>query len=211
MKGFYGLLLFLSICPVVSNQAHAQQDNFDTRILRNIEEHRTDGKTSFYKIVSGSTIPFCVAIPATYLLTGIIGHHKDLTKQALYITESIVISQVISFATKAIVNRERPAEHDPTLIALRNAKSGSFPSGHTSIAFATATSLAFISHKWYIIVPAFGWASLVGYSRLYLGVHYPTDVIAGAILGSGSAWLSFKLNKWMHKSKKEKLKKTPGL
>ncbi len=80
----------------------------------------------------------------------------------------------------------------------------SFPSGHTSLAFSMATSLSIKYRKWYIVVPAFLYAGFNGYSRLYLGVHYPTDVLAGAITGSSSAWLTFKLNQWLHRKKKNK-------
>ncbi len=61
----------------------------------------------------------------------------------------------------------------------------SFPSGHTAAAFLIACliSMAFPV----LIVPAFGWALLVGFSRVYLGVHYPTDALAGMVLGVASA------------------------
>ena len=60
--------------------------------------------------------------------------------------------------------------------------------------------------KWYIIAPSFAWASAVGYSRMHLGVHYPSDVAVGAIIGSGSAYLSYKANKWINKKRVNKQK-----
>jgi undecaprenyl-diphosphatase len=62
----------------------------------------------------------------------------------------------------------------------------SFPSGHTGAAFLMAFLIA--SAFPFLSVPVFSWAFLVGFSRVYLGVHYPTDVFAGIVLGLGSAW-----------------------
>lgn len=75
----------------------------------------------------------------------------------------------------------------------------SFPSGHTTDAFSLATSLTLNFKQWYVIVPAYLWAGSVGYSRLYLGAHYPSDVFGGAIVGSTSAFITYKLSKWLNK------------
>ena len=80
----------------------------------------------------------------------------------------------------------------------------SFPSGHTSLAFSTAASLSIQFNKWYVTLPAYLWAGSVAYSRMYLGVHYPTDVLGGAAVGIGSAYLAHWLNQKFFKNKKTK-------
>ena len=65
---------------------------------------------------------------------------------------------------------------------------GSFPSGHANTAFSAATllSLEFGGWFWLCYIPAF----LVGYSRIYMGVHFPLDVAAGAAIGIVIMWLT---------------------
>ena len=84
----------------------------------------------------------------------------------------------------------------------------SFPSGHVSAAFCTATSLSLRFHKWYVIAPSFLWATSVGWARMYQGVHYPSDVLAGAIVGAGSAWLGYKIQHRMEKKHNDPKKAT---
>ncbi len=66
-------------------------------------------------------------------------------------------------------------------IAVASPGGGSFPSGHAAGSFAFAAFIALRAPRW--AVPATAWATLVAWSRCALGVHYPTDVLAGAILG----------------------------
>jgi membrane-associated phospholipid phosphatase len=89
---------------------------------------------------------------------------------------------------KALVRRSRPSFRvtKARIVGLR-AIGRSFPSGHTSQAFFTATLLAPYFHaSGWVVVLLYGMALLVGLTRMYVGAHYPRDVLAGAILGS--AW-----------------------
>lgn len=212
MKKSFKLVCAIVILCIFSNNIFAQKTNWEYDYLLKRENNRTTGKTSFYNTVSASAYAIGILAPASYFIAGLAKDDKTLKKTALYITESIAIGQAISFSTKAIVNRERPGEKYKGLLHPVNvAKNASFPSGHTALSFSIATSLTIANPKWYVAAPAFAWAGLVGYSRLYLGVHYPTDVLAGAVAGAGSAWLSYRLNKWMRHSKTNKQKVVPQL
>jgi len=92
-------------------------------------------------------------------------------------------AEAVSDALKAAVGERRP--HVSRLVSLPH--SHSFPSGHTTTSFACATVLAALAPR---AAPAFlALAAAVGYSRLYLGVHWPLDVVAGAVLGIATALL----------------------
>lgn len=192
-------IILSSLSPIFS-----QRSGWEYDLLRSLEAKRTSRGNNFHKTLSKINGTVCLAVPAGMFITGLIEKDKTLKENALFITESIVISSVTTWSLKKIVGRERPAIYDPTFTAVLDLHNHSFPSGHTSEAFSMATSLSMKYRKWYVVVPAFAYAGLAGYSRLYLGVHYPTDVLAGALVGSGSAWATWKLNQWLHPQKKKK-------
>jgi membrane-associated phospholipid phosphatase len=98
----------------------------------------------------------------------------------------ILISESISGALKEWIERDRPAVADPdpeTLVELPS--TFSFPSGHATVSFACATTLALAVPR--LAVPLYALAAAISWSRVYVGVHYPLDVLAGAALGVGIA------------------------
>jgi undecaprenyl-diphosphatase len=92
-------------------------------------------------------------------------------------------ADLLSLAIKAAVGRPRPFEAIPEADPLLGGVVGSsFPSGHAATSFAGAVFLAFAMPR--VALALFALATAVGYSRVYVGVHYPADVLAGAILGA---------------------------
>ncbi len=178
--------------------------NFDYQTLKNIEGYRSDADTRFNRFLSDADAPICIAAPVLITSIGLIKGDKKLTQQGLEIGIAFMATVAETYILKYAVNRPRPYVTHPDLHPLGAESSRSFPSGHTSSAFSIATSLSLNYPKWYVIVPAYAWASATGYSRMYLGVHYPTDVLTGAVLGSGTAWLTHVINKkWQAKRAKK--------
>ena len=180
----------LVIITLWANTALAQSaiQKFDDRTLEYLAAHRTPGQTKTWLFISNTHDYVNVGIPAAVLITGFIKKDPDMRQNALYIASSTATTAILNALIKKLVKRPRPFIQNIHLTAVYQPKSSSFPSGHTSAAFGTATSLARAYPKWYIIAPALLWSSAVGYSRMYLGVHYPSDVAAGAILGAGTAF-----------------------
>lgn len=92
---------------------------------------------------------------------------------------------------KNIVRRSRPYMSTGVGIFLKYPGTYSFPSGHTSISFAAAYVLAHNSLSWGII--AYTLAILIAFSRIYLMVHYPTDVLGGIVLGTLTSMIMLKV------------------
>lgn len=177
---------------VLSSTVFAQ--NFDIDLLRKINLERNTALDPTFKLITNSVGPLGIGTPLVVTSIGLVQHDQTLKNKGYYIGATLLSSALISTTLKYTIDRDRPFVTYPDIQKLSAAGSPSFPSGHTSEAFATATSLSMAFPKWYVIAPAYVWASAAAYSRMHLGVHYPTDVLAGAIIGAGSAWLCKVLN-----------------
>lgn len=114
----------------------------------------------------------------------------------------------VNIFIKNIVARPRPYTVIEELISVIGPQSEySFPSGHTAGSFAFAIAFALMTPK-KVSVPVIILASLISLSRLYVGVHYPTDILGGLMIGSlcGIAGVAFV--KWLYKKFENKKKKT---
>jgi membrane-associated phospholipid phosphatase len=196
------ILSFISLCF----SFYATGQNVDINILKSINQSETTFKNNFFKATAQSVTVFNIVAPASLLTAGIINHDKQMQKNAAYMIGGFVVSSIVTQGMKHIVRRDRPYVTYPYLIKRDVGGSYSFPSGHTSAAFCTATSLSLLFPKWYVIAPSYLYAATVGYARMYQGVHYPSDVLVGAAVGAGSAWISYKVEKWMDKKHRQNKK-----
>lgn len=110
----------------------------------------------------------------------------------------IVASDQISGVIKHLVERPRPT-HEPLLAGLVHntfvgpGGSYGFPSSHAANAFALFVFISFLFRERNVTISLFLWAILTAYSRIYVGVHYPLDILCGTILGCLLGWGAFKL------------------
>ncbi|MGE5448316.1 MAG: phosphatase PAP2 family protein [Bacteroidales bacterium] len=195
------ILLLLLLLPSLT----LYSQNIDIRLLRQINVDRNVHLDGTFKTITNSIGPVSIAAPMIVFGTGLIEKDKSLQDKGIMMGASFFVAAAVSTTMKYAFNRPRPFVTYPDIQKVSSAGSPSFPSGHTSDAFATATSLSLAFPKWYVIAPSYMYASAVGYSRMHLGVHYPSDVLAGAAIGAGSAYLSYKAQKWINHKKRNKL------
>ena len=123
------------------------------------------------------------------LIAGLIYWHEGLSLFLQALLTAFLIERPVYFVLKNGLKRDRPQA------AIQNFRSiitpsdkFSFPSGHTSAAFMMATLLGYYFPP--LMIPLYCWAALVGFSRVVLGVHFPTDTLVGVILGISTALFS---------------------
>lgn len=190
-KTFYSLILLI-IC---GHSVFAQ--NIDYRILKDINNTYTPSGGKIQTVITNSITPISIAVPAGLLAYTLVKNDSISHRKFLTVASSEFLTGIITISLKLAVQRERPFKTYNDIKKYSNAGSLSFPSGHTSAAFSIATSLSLAFPNWYVIAPSMLWAGAIGYSRMYLGVHYPSDVLVGAIIGAGTSYLCYKANKWL--------------
>lgn len=192
------LLFIVCLLQLCSSATHGQ--NFDIDWLRSANPEHPG--SDFWRAISNTTQIVSASITLGSLVYGYAKNDQELKHNGHELLLTTGINFVVTNVLKVIINRPRPVQTYPSEIYVLTRSDGmSFPSGHTSLAFATATSLTLIHHKWYIVVPAYLWASCVAYSRMYLGRHYPSDILGGAVVGTGSAVLGHYLRNKLFKKK----------
>jgi membrane-associated phospholipid phosphatase len=168
--------IFLALAEdVVEQQVFA----WDTTILRWAADHRMPSLDRLMQVVTdlGATITLAgAALALTALLL-----YRRLHREALFIVVSVGGAAILNVLLKQLFQRPRPDVVTPVITAHGFA----FPSGHTMSSMALACAVALLCwrmrwrYRWTVSIGALAFAMLVGASRVYLGVHYPSDVLAG--------------------------------
>jgi membrane-associated phospholipid phosphatase len=174
--------------------------NWDVTLLRNINTHRNISLDQFFLILTNFTAALAYGIPLFLFLFAQLKENTELKMKSLFIGVSTLIALVASTLLKHIIHRKRPYLIYPFIHKIGMGGGPSFPSGHTSDAFTLAAALCIAFPKWYVIVPSLLWAVAVGYSRIYLGVHYPSDVLASMIMGICCAFLGSEIFRYKNQT-----------
>ena len=162
---------------------------YDLAMLNWLQSHIVPHSIPVLQFISNTTTVVSIMLAIIILVISIVRKSKPVFKQFLALAVVLILVAIISQGLKALIFRERPFVDHPFIEKLSEAGSSSFPSGHTLEAFAVAAALTFLFSRKKIVIPVYIWALLVAYSRMALGVHYPSDVLAGIVIGTFIGWI----------------------
>ena len=189
-KGILCLLMVVMACQISAQ-------NWDFHTVKKVNGWDMHGLSRGFSH-SGLILP--VGVPAAMGIYALVKKDQPLLKDAIYIGTTVIGAVGVTYALKYGFDRRRPYVKYPGQIhPIEVEDSPSFPSGHTAAAFSLAASLSITYPKWYVIAPSALWACGVGFARINQGVHYPTDVLTGAAIGVGCAFINVYVNRWLNK------------
>jgi undecaprenyl-diphosphatase len=167
---------------VQSRQKDRVSASFDSAVAVWLAQHRFGPLDGFF-IALGTVEKVGAIWIACALALGVarrLGTGRT-TVLVLLTAVTTFVADSVSFGIKDMTHRTRPFDAHPQIHPLYIVHSSSFPAGHAATAFAGATLLTYVMPR---LWPLFaGIATAVAFSRVYVGVHYPTDVLAGAAIG----------------------------
>jgi undecaprenyl-diphosphatase len=163
--------------------------SLDARLVRSINAVEDPAFAGYMRAVDWSSLKtFYTIAPVMSAAALLTGSEMD---PPLQMAASEAATVALVFGAKWALKRPRPYAAPIGVTKRTPGAPGdefdpySFPSGHSAMAFSVATSLSLAYPKWYVIGPSYLWASSIAVSRMWLGVHYPSDVVVGALLGTG--------------------------
>ena len=133
--------------------------------------------------ISDATVYGLGATAGGIFITGLITHNDHATETGIRSAEASVDSVILYAALKAILARQRPYTSNEGKFFSGNWTAGSFPSGHATLAWTLATVMAHKYPNWPVRLLAYGMATAVSTTRVTGGVHFPSDVFAGSVIG----------------------------
>lgn len=169
-----------------------QFSELDISILRFIHHNRITAFDSFLYYASFATTFISISILLLVLILAIKHNSFELRIKFFKLLAVLLIAAIVSLSLKYSIVRERPFAIYTDIEKLSEAGNSSFPSGHTIEAFAIAFAVSTLFPKRKFIIPVFLWALLIAYSRMALGVHYPSDIFAGMFIGTSIGYLTTK-------------------
>lgn len=192
----WACIILLILLPVAGRSQHLSDSTWDIRILSAVNPDTPN--SVFQQQISNSAYWLPAAVVVGTLGYGLISDDPLNKRYAVETGITVGVGQAMSIGLKHLFKRPRPFMRYGQLIHPINYGTGpSFPSGHTTLAFSTAASVAITRKQWTVTLPITLWAGSVGYSRMYLGRHYPTDVLGGVAVGVVSAvlghWLTARI------------------
>ena len=190
-----------------------KSQNMDINLLNKFNPN-SGAENPGWKFVSNHAVYMSAATPLALMAVSMVNHDQKLKQVAFTTGIALLGNTVITMGLKNSIQRQRPFVTFADKIMLQGNTSPtdySFPSGHTSSAFSVATSVSLAYPKWYVIAPSFAFASATAYSRMYRGAHYPSDVLCGIVVGSGTAFLTHKLQKLMYSKKTQRQQRALAL
>jgi len=159
------------------------------QILNLIANMRTDLLDTILPMISSFGDKGIGWIVISVILTCIPRYRKAGITMGLALIFCLLIGNM---TLKPLIARPRPYTYFPEMtLLIAPLADFSFPSGHTFASFASATAL-FLYHK-KAGIAAYILAAIIAFTRLYLYVHFPSDVIAGMLLGIFSGWLAYQI------------------
>ncbi|HEX5168007.1 MAG TPA: phosphatase PAP2 family protein [Cyclobacteriaceae bacterium] len=182
-------LIFLLIVLLYPFRSAENQNSFITAAQNN----RSPVSVKVFQFISStsSVVTYGLALLIYVTGAGKLKHSKRPLEVFLFIIASTVIAGLLSLLVKDTLHALRPYEVDKHIAKLSEGGGFSFPSGHSAEAFALATSMFLVLTQRWVAGLILLWSATVAWSRIYLGVHYPLDVIAGIAIGAFTSWCAY--------------------